>query len=119
MISRPALIAPDANIEVAARRIVWGKLLNSGQTCIAPDYVLFPRDKEERLMKACKKAVADFYGEVSQKPHHYPQMFCQLSRNQAVYSCLQQYLAKKFKCQFSHHVIIDIEFEWEIGRHEN
>ena len=62
------MIAPDANIEVAARRIIWGKLLNSGQTCIAPDYVLCPADKEEKLVQACKKAAIEFYGEASPFP---------------------------------------------------
>lgn len=62
----PVLVAPDANIEVAARRIMWGKCLNSGQTCIAPDYVLCPRNKKEQLIEACKKTVIEFFGEVSQ-----------------------------------------------------
>ncbi len=68
---RPVIIAPDAKIEVAARRIMWGKCLNSGQTCIAPDYVLFPRDKEEKLIQACKKTVTEFYGEDPQEAKDY------------------------------------------------
>ena len=36
----PAIVAADADIEVAARRIVWAKFINAGQTCVAPDYVL-------------------------------------------------------------------------------
>lgn len=60
----PALVAPDANISVAARRIIWSKCLNSGQTCVAPDYVLCTRDKKEALVDGMKKAVVEFYGEV-------------------------------------------------------
>ena len=55
----------DANIEVAANRIMWGKSLNAGQTCIAPDYILCQREKQEKLVLACKKAVTEFYGQVS------------------------------------------------------
>ena len=39
----PTIVAADADLDVAARRIVWGKFLNAGQTCIAPDYVLVER----------------------------------------------------------------------------
>ena len=60
----PVLVAPDANFEVAARRIVWGKCINSGQSCISPDYVLYPRDREEELVQAFKRAIIEFYGEV-------------------------------------------------------
>jgi aldehyde dehydrogenase (NAD+) len=36
----PAIVSKDANLEIAAKRIVWGKFLNAGQTCVAPDYLL-------------------------------------------------------------------------------
>ncbi len=55
----------DANVDVAARRIAWGKLVNAGQTCIAPDYVLCTPRNKERLVESCKKAITEFYGEVS------------------------------------------------------
>ena len=58
----PVIIADDANIDVAARRIVWGKLLNSGQTCIAPDYILCSPGKRERLVEKMKKTLVEFYG---------------------------------------------------------
>ena len=45
----PAIIAPDFPVDVAARRIIWGKCLNAGQTCIAPDYVLLPEAEVQRL----------------------------------------------------------------------
>ena len=63
--SSPVLVAPDANIDVCARRVIWGKCLNAGQTCICPDFVLCPRDKRDRLVAGMKKALADFHGEVS------------------------------------------------------
>ncbi len=60
----PALVASDANLPVAARRIVWGKCLNSGQTCIAPDYVLCAGCNRDKLVAEMKKALKEFYGEV-------------------------------------------------------
>jgi aldehyde dehydrogenase (NAD+) len=58
----PAIVDDSANLEVAARRITWGKFLNAGQTCIAPDYVLVSRGKEDRLVELIRRAVFDFYG---------------------------------------------------------
>jgi aldehyde dehydrogenase (NAD+) len=58
----PAIVDGSANLEVAARRIAWGKYLNAGQTCIAPDYVLVSRDQHDRLVELIRRAVFDFYG---------------------------------------------------------
>lgn len=51
----PVIVTADADIEVAARRIVWGKILNSGQTCIAPDYVLVEKGVQDRLVDELQK----------------------------------------------------------------
>ncbi len=59
------IVAKDANMEVAGRRIMWGKCMNSGQTCIAPDYVLCLKEQRDKLVETCKKTVTEFYGEVS------------------------------------------------------
>jgi aldehyde dehydrogenase (NAD+) len=59
----PAIVASDADIDVAARRIAWGKFTNAGQTCIAPDYVLVAADVEDRFLGALLRNVHDFYGE--------------------------------------------------------
>jgi aldehyde dehydrogenase (NAD+) len=58
----PALVDADADIEVAARRIAWGKFLNAGQTCVAPDYVLVHERVEHELVEALRRTVAAFYG---------------------------------------------------------
>ena len=47
----PAIIAEDANLKMAAKRLIWAKFLNSGQTCIAPDYILIHRSKEQEFLK--------------------------------------------------------------------
>jgi aldehyde dehydrogenase (NAD+) len=59
----PCIVHEDADIETAARRIAWGKYVNAGQTCIAPDYVLVHESKEEALVEALGRSVHDFYGD--------------------------------------------------------
>ncbi len=56
----PAIVTPSANIEVAARRIVWGKFLNAGQTCIAPDYLYVHQQVREALLTAIKRNIEKF-----------------------------------------------------------
>lgn len=56
----PVIITKDANIEVAAKRIVWGKFLNAGQTCVAPDYILVEESVKEQLLESLKKFISEF-----------------------------------------------------------
>lgn len=58
----PAIIDRGADLHDAAQNIVWGKFLNSGQTCVAPDYILVHDDNEEELLKHLKNSVEKFYG---------------------------------------------------------
>ncbi len=58
----PAIVAADADIGVAARRIAWGKFTNAGQTCIAPDYVLVDRAVRDQLVDEIAVVIGDFYG---------------------------------------------------------
>jgi aldehyde dehydrogenase (NAD+) len=58
----PAIVSRNANIEVAAKRIAWGKFVNAGQTCIAPDYVLVERPVHDQLVAAIGKSIESFYG---------------------------------------------------------
>lgn len=60
----PCIVAEDADLEVAARRIMWGKCLNSGQSCAAPDYILCAATIQDRLAECLKCAAIDFFGEV-------------------------------------------------------
>jgi aldehyde dehydrogenase (NAD+) len=59
----PAIVDRSADVRVAARRIAWGKFVNAGQTCVAPDHVLVHRDVESRFVDELVKAVRDFYGD--------------------------------------------------------
>ncbi|MGE8205094.1 aldehyde dehydrogenase [Heyndrickxia sp. NPDC080065] len=58
----PCIVHQDAKIPLAAKRIVWGKLLNAGQTCVAPDYLLVHESIKESLIKEIKLAMIDLYG---------------------------------------------------------
>jgi coniferyl-aldehyde dehydrogenase len=57
----PCIVHPSFSIAKAAERIVWGKTYNSGQTCIAPDYVLVPKDKVEDFVAAARVAFSKMY----------------------------------------------------------
>ncbi|WP_308639944.1 aldehyde dehydrogenase [Paenibacillus silvisoli] len=59
----PCIVHHDASIALAAKRIAFGKFLNSGQTCVAPDYLLVHRSVKDALLEALAQAVASFYGD--------------------------------------------------------
>jgi aldehyde dehydrogenase (NAD+) len=58
----PAIVDSSARLAVTARRIAWGKWLNAGQTCVAPDYVLVERSRELALVEELTKCIGEFYG---------------------------------------------------------
>ena len=70
----PCIIDKTANIRRAAKRIAWGKTLNSGQTCIAPDYILIHKDVKEAFVKAFAKEVKVLHGEDVAADKHYVRM---------------------------------------------
>lgn len=64
----PTIVDETANIDLAARRIAWGKFVNNGQVCIAPDYLFVHESKKEAFVAAFKKNMAEFYsGDASQE----------------------------------------------------
>jgi len=56
----PVIVTKEANIEVAAKRIVWGKFLNAGQTCVAPDYILVEESVKEQFLELLRKYINEF-----------------------------------------------------------
>ncbi|MDM1554756.1 aldehyde dehydrogenase [Chryseobacterium indologenes] len=56
----PAIITQNANLEIAAKRIVWGKFLNAGQTCVAPDYLLVEESIQEQFLEMLRKYIKEF-----------------------------------------------------------
>ncbi|HWB24177.1 MAG TPA: aldehyde dehydrogenase [Chitinophagaceae bacterium] len=67
----PAIVEADANIVIAAKRIIMGKFLNAGQTCIAPDYVLAHTSVKGALIESMKKSIEEFYGADTKESYEY------------------------------------------------
>lgn len=59
----PAIVANDFDLKVAAQRIAWGKLVNGGQTCVAPDYILIEKSREQEFVKYLIESIKLFYNE--------------------------------------------------------
>lgn len=67
----PCIVDEGADLKLAARRIAWGKSLNAGQTCIAPDYLLIHKSLQEQFVEEFKRAVRDLHGEDPALSPHY------------------------------------------------
>ncbi len=83
----PCIVDKDCNLEFAARRIVWGKTINAGQTCVAPDYLMVHRDVKDELLQKMIYYVKKFYGEDQRQSHCY----CRIISDKA-YQRLTSYL---------------------------
>lgn len=70
----PCIVDKDANIKMSAKRIVWGKYLNAGQTCVAPDYLLVHRDVKEELLKEMVIEIERQYGTNIKESRDYPRI---------------------------------------------
>jgi len=70
----PCIVAADANMTTAARRIAWGKFLNAGQTCVAPDYLLVHESVKEPLIEAIEASVKAFFGANPRQSPDYPRI---------------------------------------------
>lgn len=70
----PCVVDESANLKFAAKRIIWGKLLNSGQTCVAPDYLLVHKDVKKELLRLMKQTILEFYGDRALENPDYPRI---------------------------------------------
>jgi aldehyde dehydrogenase (NAD+) len=70
----PVYVDSSANIKLAAKRIVWGKFLNAGQTCIAPDYVYVHKEVSAEFISALESQIVEFWGENPQDNVDYPKI---------------------------------------------
>jgi len=70
----PCIVDETADIKLAARRIVWGKLLNAGQTCIAPDYILVHKSVKDKLVKQMVRIIDKMYGHDPCNNAEYPRI---------------------------------------------
>lgn len=70
----PAIVTRDANVALAAKRVAWGKFVNAGQTCVAPDHVLVDRQVEDEFLDHVSAAIRSFYGEDPATSPDYPRI---------------------------------------------
>ncbi|MGE5581419.1 MAG: aldehyde dehydrogenase [Bacillota bacterium] len=70
----PCIVDETANLDVAAKRIVWGKFLNAGQTCVAPDYLLVQRRVKDKLLFKMRENVTGFFGVNPLESPDYPKI---------------------------------------------
>lgn len=70
----PCIVGRGANVEIAARRTAWGKFINAGQTCVAPDYVFVHEDQRAEFVEAIRLAVKRFYGDRPYESPDYPRI---------------------------------------------
>ncbi|SHF58831.1 aldehyde dehydrogenase [Ornithinibacillus halophilus] len=70
----PAIVNKDANIDLTAKRIVWGKFTNAGQTCVAPDFIYVHEKVKPKLLKAMKKYIKTLYGKKPIENNDYVQI---------------------------------------------
>lgn len=70
----PCIVDKDADLHAAARRIVWGKLLNCGQTCVAPDYLFLHNDVREPFIELLKHEITRQYGADPKQSPDYPRI---------------------------------------------
>ena len=67
----PCIIDKSANLDLSARRAVWGKCINAGQTCVAPDYFLVHEDVKDAFIERVRAYITRFYGD---EPHRNPEL---------------------------------------------
>lgn len=70
----PLIVNEDVDTKLAAKRIVWGKFLNAGQTCVAPDYMIVHKKIKQKLIYEIEKTIKHFYGEDIIKSPDYPRI---------------------------------------------
>lgn len=70
----PCIVDSDADINLSAKRIVWGKFLNAGQTCVAPDYLFIHKNIKDKFLKALVKEIKNQFGENIKKSPDYPRI---------------------------------------------
>ncbi|MBK7132302.1 MAG: aldehyde dehydrogenase family protein [Bacteroidales bacterium] len=67
----PCVVTADARLDYAAKRIAWGKLINCGQTCVSPDYLLIDKKVQDRFLELITQEIRNFYGEDPEKSNDF------------------------------------------------
>jgi aldehyde dehydrogenase (NAD+) len=88
----PVIVDETADLDAAAERVVWGKFVNGGQTCVAPDYVFVHASQERAFVEACKRRLAACYGETEAAREQSPDL-CRIV-DDAAFRRLEDLLAR-------------------------
>ena len=70
----PCIVDDSASIKLAAKRIAWGKFINGGQTCIAPDYILIHKSQKDAFVEAIKEEITLAYGDDPEQSSDFPRI---------------------------------------------
>lgn len=70
----PCIVDKQTDLDLAARRIVWGKFLNAGQTCVAPDYLMVHKEVKHELLKNMIRYINEFFGDTPCRNNDYPKI---------------------------------------------
>jgi aldehyde dehydrogenase (NAD+) len=81
----PCIVDAEANLDIAAKRIAWGKTINAGQTCIAPDYLLVHQSVKDELLKKIAASIDRMYGSDIKQSKYFPRIV-----NQKAFERLQK-----------------------------
>lgn len=80
----PSIVDANANLNIAAKRIVWGKFINAGQTCIAPDYLWVHESVKEKLVKKMIQSIKEIYGNNAEESAFYPRIVHQTAMDRLI-----------------------------------
>ncbi len=119
----PTIVDRDANLKLAAKSIVFGKLTNAGQTCIAPDYLFVHKDVKEDLLRLIVHYIEQFYGKDQRQTAHYPRII-----NEQNVDRLYQYLqcgkiyyggqVDRKERYFQPTILTDVDTECDVMKYE-
>lgn len=119
----PAIVEDDCDISLAAKKIVWGKFFNAGQTCAAPDYVLVNKSIKDELIKEMIKNINDFYGEFPKISKDYGRIVNQKHFDHLKSFIVKEKIAHGGECEkedlyIEPTILKDISFEDDIMKEE-
>lgn len=80
----PSIVDANANLNIAAKRIVWGKFINAGQTCIAPDYLWVHESVKEKLVEKMIQNIKEIYGNNAEESAFYPRIVHQTAMDRLI-----------------------------------
>lgn len=119
----PVVVDKDANFEVAAKRIVWGKFLNAGQSCVSPDYLFVHEEVKDKLLPLLKNAIEQFYSENPKKSNDFGRIINEVSierlsdliKNETIFAGGK---TEKVNRYFSPTILTDVKVESPIMQNE-